>query len=123
MTATGLEVFVSTMTTFISDSYYALEETLIHRESIKLKSYRGENTTYFWSEILVDAERLEGVGAFNPDNLGCITHIFENTSDSIFNLWEINKYKEVMYLSKNFVWWEPATGKEKSQDQTSIPKA
>ena len=34
----GPEVFVSTMTTFLSDSYDALEDTLTHIKSLKLKS-------------------------------------------------------------------------------------
>ena len=42
LTATGPEVFVATMTTFLSDYYDALEETLNHMKSIKLKSYPGE---------------------------------------------------------------------------------
>ena len=45
LTATGLEVFVSTMTTFLSDYYDALEETLNHMKSLKLKSYPVENVT------------------------------------------------------------------------------
>ena len=45
LTATGAEVFVATMTTFLSYSYDALEETLTHMKSIKLKSYPGENIT------------------------------------------------------------------------------
>ena len=45
LTATGPEVFASTITTFLSDSYDALEETLTHMKSLKLKSYPGENVT------------------------------------------------------------------------------
>ena len=44
---------------------------------------------------MVDAERLESAGAFKPDRLGYITNIFEDTSDSIFCLWDIHNYKEV----------------------------
>ena len=84
--ATGPEVFSVTMTTFLSDSYDALEETLTHMKSLKLKSYPGENITDFCAEIWVDAERLESAGAFNPDHLGYITCIFEDTSDSRFHL-------------------------------------
>ena len=40
------EVFVTTMTIFLSDSYDALEETLNHMKSIKFKSFPGENVTY-----------------------------------------------------------------------------
>ena len=38
LTATGPEVFVATMTTFIYDSYDALEEALNNMKSLKLKS-------------------------------------------------------------------------------------
>ena len=41
LTATGPEVFVATMTKFPSDSYDALEETLTHMKSIKLKAIWG----------------------------------------------------------------------------------
>ena len=41
--ATGPEVFVASMTIFLSDSYDALEETLNHTKSLKLKSCPGEN--------------------------------------------------------------------------------
>ena len=46
LTATGPEVFVATMNKFLSDSYDALEETLTHMKSLKLKIYLGENVTY-----------------------------------------------------------------------------
>ena len=94
--AMGPEVFVSTMTTFLYDSYDALEETLNHMKSFKLKSYPGENVTDCCAAILVDAERLESARAFNPEHLGYITRIFEDNSDSRFCLWDIHKYKEVM---------------------------
>ena len=45
LTATVTEVFVVTMTKFLSDSYDALEETLTHMKILKLKSYPGENVT------------------------------------------------------------------------------
>ena len=41
LTATGPEFFVSTMTTFISDYYYALEYIITHMKSLKLKNYPG----------------------------------------------------------------------------------
>ena len=44
-TATGPEVSVDTMTTFLFDYYDALEETFTHMKSIKLKSCPGENVT------------------------------------------------------------------------------
>ena len=46
LTTTGTEVFVPTITTFLSNSYYVLEETLTHMKSLKLKSYPGDNVTY-----------------------------------------------------------------------------
>ena len=42
LTATGPEVFVSTMTKFLSDSSDALEDTLTHMESLKLKNIQGK---------------------------------------------------------------------------------
>ena len=81
------------MTTFISDSYDALEETLTQINSFKLKSYPGKNVTYCCAVILVDAECLETSGAFKPEHLGYITHIFEDTSEFRFRPWAIQKYK------------------------------
>ena len=77
---TGPEVFVTTMTTFLYDSDDSLEETFTHVKSLKLKSYPRENVTYCCAAILVDAEHLESAGAFNPEHLGYITSIFEDTS-------------------------------------------
>ena len=76
LTATGPEVYVAIMTTFFSDSYDALEETLNHMKSLKLKSYPGENVTDCCAAILVDAKRLESAGAFKPDHLGYIIRNF-----------------------------------------------
>ena len=45
LTATGPEVFVATTTKFISDYYDALEGTLNHMKSLKIKSYPWENVT------------------------------------------------------------------------------
>ena len=64
-------------------------------KSLKLKSYPGENVTDCCAAILVDAERLDSSGAFKPKHLRYITRIFEDTSDSRFRLWAIQKYKEV----------------------------
>ena len=88
------------MTTFLSDSYDALEDTLNNIKSHKLKSYPGENVTDFCAAILVDNERLESAGAFKPEHLGYITCIFEDTSDSRFRMWAIQKYKEVTEFIK-----------------------
>ena len=49
---------------------------------------------------MVDAECLESAGAFKPEHLGYITRIFEDTSDSRFRLWAIQKYKEVTEFIK-----------------------
>ena len=86
LTSTGYEVFVAIITTFLSDSYDALEETLNHMKSLELKSYPGENVTDCCAVILVDAERLESTEAFKPEHLGYITRIFDNTYDSRFRL-------------------------------------
>ena len=69
LTATVPEVFVGTMTTFLSDSYDELEETQNHMKNLKLKSYPGENVTDCCAAILVDAERLESAGSFKPEHL------------------------------------------------------
>ena len=74
------------MTTFLSDSYDALDETITHMESLKLKSYPGGNVTYCCESILVDGERLDSSGDFKPEHLGYITRIFEDTSESRFRL-------------------------------------
>ena len=62
LTVTVPQVFVATMTTFLSNSYDALEETLNHMKSLKLKRCSGENITDCSATILVDAERLESSG-------------------------------------------------------------
>ena len=69
-------------------------------KSIKLKIYPGKNVTDCCAAILVDTERLESAGAFKPEHLGYITCIFEDTSDSRFRLWDIQKYKEVTEFIK-----------------------
>ena len=51
LTATGPEVFVTTMTTFLYDSYDTLEETLTHMKILKLKSYPGDKVTDFCAVI------------------------------------------------------------------------
>ena len=66
-----------------------------HFKSIKLKSYLGCNVSYCCAVILVDSDHLESSISFNPKHLGYITRIFDNTYDSIFCIWEIQKYKEV----------------------------
>ena len=100
LTETGPEVFVATMTTFLSDSYSALDYTHTHMNSIKLKIYPGKNVIDCCAAILVDADCLKSDRAFKPEHLGYITRIFEDTSDSSFRLWAIQKYKEVTEFIK-----------------------
>ena len=64
-------------------------------KSLKFKIFPGENIIDFCASILVDVERLDSFGAFNPEHLGYITCIFEDFSDSRFRLWGIQKYKKV----------------------------
>ena len=71
-----------------------------HLKSLKFKSYPGDNTAGWCAVILVDVERLESSGAFNPEHLEYITCIFEYTSDSRFRLWDVQNYKEVTELIK-----------------------
>ena len=77
LTATGPEVYVSTMTTIISDSYYSLVDTLNHMNSIKLKDHPGGGGVVAdcYDAILVNVESLESDGAFNPEHLGYIIRI------------------------------------------------
>ena len=70
LTATVPEVFVTTMTIFLSYSFDALEDTLTHMKSPKPKKYPGENVTDFCAAMLVDAEFLDNSGAFRSENLG-----------------------------------------------------
>ena len=52
LTATVPEVFVATMTTFLSDSYDAVKETLTHMQILKLKKLsRGERYRFLCISI------------------------------------------------------------------------
>ena len=73
LTETIPEVYVSTMTIFISNSCNTLEETLTHMNSLNLESYIGKNVTYLLSVILVGSELLESSRTFNTEHLGYIT--------------------------------------------------
>ena len=53
--------------------------------------------------MLVDTELLESDRFFNPEHQGNITRISEDTSDSRFRFWEIQKYKEVMEFIKKLI--------------------
>ena len=83
-----------------------MDDTIIHLKSPKLKIYPGENVTDLFHTILVGAERLDIDGAFNTENLGYITRIFDDTSESIFRLWFIKKYKEVTEFIKKLCVFE-----------------
>ena len=74
------------MTTFLFYTHDALEETINHVKSLKLKSYPGENVADFCYEILVDSERLEGSGVLKPEHVGYITRIFGGGFDYRFRL-------------------------------------
>ena len=86
MTATGTEVYVSTMTTIISDSYYSLVGTMNHMKRLKLKDHPTGNVENCYKAIVVNVESLESAGAFKPDRLRYIIHIFEDNSDSRFHI-------------------------------------
>ena len=100
LTATVPEVYVSIMTTIISNSYYSLVDTLNHMKNLKLKDHLGRDVADCYDAILVNAESLEGAGAFNPEHLGQIIRIFEDTSGYRFHLWATQKYKKVMEFAK-----------------------
>ena len=84
LTETGPEVYVSTTTPIIHNSYDSLVDTMDHTKSIKLKDSLEENVTDCCDTILVYAERLESSRAFKPKHLDYIICISEDTSDSRF---------------------------------------
>ena len=100
LTATGPEVYVAITTTVLSNYFDSLVDTLNYTKSIKIKDHPGGNVTDFYDAILVDVERFESAGAFKPEHLGYIIHIFEDTYDSRFHIWVTQKYKEVMKFVK-----------------------
>ena len=77
LTATGPEVYVTTMTTIISDSYCSLVDTLNQIKNLKLKDHLGRDAADCHDEILVNMEGLESAGVFKPEHLGYIISIFE----------------------------------------------
>ena len=66
LTATRPEVYVATMTTIISDSYYSWVDTLNHIKNLKLKDHPGRDAADCYDVILVNVESLESAGAFKP---------------------------------------------------------
>ena len=71
----------------LSNYYDSLMETLNHMNNLKLKDNLGENFADCYDAILVDAERFESSGAFKPEHLDYIIHIFKDTYDSRFRIW------------------------------------
>ena len=86
LTETGPEVYIATMTTIISNSYYYLADNLNHTKNLKLKYHPGSDASDCYNAILVDVESLESDGAFKTEHLGYIIQIFDNTSNSIFKI-------------------------------------
>ena len=100
LTATRPDVYVATMTTIISNSYYSLVDNFNHIKNLKLNDHPGRGVADCYDAIMVNVESLESAGAFNPENLSYIICIFEDTSDFRFHLWATQKYKEVMEFAK-----------------------
>ena len=65
-------------------------------KNLKLKDHPSRDAADCYNAILVNVESLESGGAFKTEHLGYIIHIFENTSNSRFQIWDTQKYKEVM---------------------------
>ena len=105
LTATGPEVYFSTMTNVLYYSYYSLVDNLNHMKNLKLRDHTGGGgVANYCDEILVDVERLDSARSFKPKHLGYIIRIFEDTSDSRFHIWVTQNYKEVMeFVNKPFV--------------------
>ena len=49
---------------------------------------------------MVDDERPESARDFKSEDIGYITFMFEDTYDSRFRMWAIQKYKELTYFIK-----------------------
>ena len=79
-------VYIITMTIILSNSCYSLVDNLNHMKILKLKDCPGGDVADCYDAILVNVESIESAGAFNPEHLGYIIHIFEDTSDSRFHL-------------------------------------
>ena len=91
LTPTRPEVYVATTNTVIYNSYASLVENLNRINSLKIKDNTGKNVADLCDSTLVDSESLEIDGAFNPEHLGYIIRIFEDTYDSRFHLWATQK--------------------------------
>ena len=69
-------------------------------QQVKWNIYPRENVTDWSSAILLDAEHIESYGDLKHENLGYIICTFEDTSDTRFRLWAIQKYKEATEFIK-----------------------
>ena len=75
-------------------------DTQNHMKNIKLNDHPGRGVADCYDAILENVEILESAGAFKPEHLGYIIHILENTSNSRFQVWSTQKYKEIMEFVK-----------------------
>ena len=100
LTETGPKVYVTTMIAVLSNYYAYLVETLNHMKGIKLKDHPGQNVADFCDGISVYAEYLDSDGALRSDHLGHIIHIFEDSSNSRFHIWDTQKNKDIIELIK-----------------------
>ena len=75
-TATVPEIYVATTTAVIYNYYGDTEGSPKQLNSLKLRSYPGDNVAYCCAVILVDSESLESSGAFKPEYLRYINNIF-----------------------------------------------
>ena len=104
MTTTRPEVYIETMTIFLSYSCISLEETINHLKSIKLKSYPRENVAYLCDEILVDVERLESAGTFKPGHFGYITRFLWIILTTYVSFISFKTTRSLWKLSTNFIY-------------------
>ena len=101
ITATGTEVFITTMHICISDSYKTLEETKKQLKSLKLSDFPGKNVVDCCAQILMLAEHLDSAGAFETDLLCAIARIFTLSSEKIFNVWAIETSRKCIKYVKS----------------------
>ena len=85
ITASGPEVFITTMHICLSDSYEALEETKKQLKTLKLSDFSGENVVNCCAQILMLAKCLDSAGAFEPNLLCAITRIFTLSTEKKLN--------------------------------------